>query len=155
MTPRKELYASVLKKLKCISLLELVDLQRGQMEDPNQWFGSHYTAALVEIENINYESRTNKQIEGNATVSIYLYVKDGFMHQQSGSSDAGNGLNEIDLIDEITESLQFLQGTQFVKFELSNEAAEESPAFGIMAYRLDFETWINKQTSQKYVNILN
>jgi hypothetical protein len=152
MTVRKEMYIVIKGYLKTIERLELIDLQKGQFENNvPEVYGNLYTACLIEIGTIDWETMTNHNQEGKATISIYLYVKDGFAHQHEGTTDQSGGFNEIDLIDNVVETLHCKQGQNFKALHLTREQAIDNPSSGIMAYRLDFETWCYNSLPKKYV----
>ena len=62
MTPRKELYIKIKEALTQIPQLELVDLQRKQFSNPKENYPTYWTAALIEIKAVRWESMVeNKQ----------------------------------------------------------------------------------------------
>lgn len=150
MTPRKELYITIKEKLREIEELELIDLYRGQFDSPGLNYPGEYTAALVRINKVSYQSMVENRQEGKATVDILFYCKDGWMDQFAGTADPGSGLDEIDLLDGITEKLQFLKGEQFTPMELAEEGTEGVDEEGTMAYRLTFTTQVYRQTAPRY-----
>lgn len=92
----------------------------------------------------------NKQ-EGECTVDVTLYCKDGWLDQHDGTADTNGGLTEIDLIDAMVESLQFLKGDYFKPLELSNESSEDVDS-EIMSYTLSFTTLIYRRVNPRYSN---
>lgn len=150
MTPRKEIYTTIKEQLNSIAKLELVDLYRGQFDNPEHNYPEIWTAALIQIGSINYETMTEHIQEGEATIDVLLYCKDGWADQHAGTADAESGLVEIDLLDEITDKLQFLKGKQFKPLQLTTEQTETQTADGIMSYRLTFSTKIYRRTPYPY-----
>ncbi len=153
MTPRKELFIQIKKQLQTIGALELIDLYRGQFENPNSSYGNIWTAALIRIGRISYETMTEHIQEGKTSVDILFYCKDGWTDQHNTTADKEHGLLEIDVLDDITDKLQFLQGEQFKPLELTDEETEGLTADGIMSYRLSFSTRIYRRTPYHYTPI--
>ncbi len=151
MTPRKELFIKIKEQLQHIPKLELIDLYRGQFDNPTEHYLDIWTAALIRIGQISYETMTEHLQEGTATVDVLFYCKDGWADQHNGTADAEHGLIEIDILDEITDKLQFLKGEQFKPLELTEEDTEGLTADGIMSYRLSFNTRIYRRTPYKYI----
>jgi hypothetical protein len=152
MAIRKDIYIAIKGFLKTIEKLELIDLQKGQFEGKiPDVFGNLYTACLIEIGTIDWETMTNQNQEGKATISVYLYVKDGYAHQHEGTTDRNDGFSEIELIDTVVETLHGKQGQCFKALLLTKEQAIDNPSNGIMAYQLDFETWCYNSLPKKYV----
>lgn len=153
MTPRKELFIKIKQQLQSIQALELIDLYRGQFENPTEQYLTIWTAALIRIGSISYETMTEHLQEGTATVEVLFYCKDGWTDQHDGTADSEYGLLEIDVLDEITDKLQFLQGEQFKPLELTDESTEIQTADGIMSYKLSFSTRIYRRTHYAYTPI--
>jgi len=149
MTPRKELFIKVKEALAQLPALELVDLQRKQFSQPKDSYPSYFTAALIEIKTINWQTMVEQRQEGKATVDVTFYCKDGWMDQYNGTADPEHGLIEIDVIDTIVEQLQGLQGDYFKPLDLSNEETVEE-AEEIMSYRLSFSTVIYRKINPKF-----
>lgn len=152
MTPRKELFIRIKEQLQSIKALELIDLYRGQFENQES-YTEIWTAALIRIGSITYETMTEHKQEGNATIEVIFYCKDGWMEQHDGTADAEHGLMEIDVLDEIADKLQFLYGEQFKYLELTDENTDMQTADGIMSYRLSFSTRIYRRTPYPYTPI--
>jgi hypothetical protein len=151
MTPRKELYIKIKEALTQIPELELVDLQRKQFSNPKENYPTYWTAALIEIKAINWESMVENKQEGDCTVDVILYTKDGWLDQHGGTGDDGHGLVEIDLQDTIVEHLQFLKGDFFKPLQLMAESTEDQDS-EMMSYRLSFSTLIYRRINPKYSN---
>jgi hypothetical protein len=152
MTPRKELFIKIQEALKNgVQELELVDLQRKQFSNPKENYPSYWTSALIDIKTIRWESMVENKQEGECTVDVTLYCKDGWLDQHDGTADANGGLTEIDLIDAMVESLQFLKGDYFKPLELSNESSEDVDS-EIMSYTLSFTTLIYRRVNPRYSN---
>ncbi len=152
MPIRKDIYLNVKEHLKAIKTVELIDLYRGQFGGGiPEVYGNIYTACLIDISSIEWETMTGQKQEGNLSISIYLYVKDGFAHQFQGSSDHNNGFNEIDLIETIVNTLQFIKTDGFKPLELSREDSLGSPIKGLMSYKLEFNTRCYHILPQKFV----
>lgn len=149
MTPRKELYIKIKKALELIPELELVDLQRKQFSNPAANYPTYWTAALIEIKAIRWESMTENKQEGSCTVDVVLYTKDGWLDQHDTTADEHYGLTEIDLVDSIVENLQFIQGNYFKPLELTDEANEDEDS-EMMSYRLSFSTLIYRRINPEY-----
>ena len=56
MTPRKELFVKVKQALATIEGIELIDLQRGQFDNPENGYPEIWTAALIQVMPITYET---------------------------------------------------------------------------------------------------
>ena len=152
MTPRKELFTKIQEALKNgVQELELVDLQRKQFANPEKNYPNYWTSALIDIKAIRWESMVENKQEGECTVDVTLYCKDGWLDQHDGTADANGGLTEIDLIDSMVESLQFLKGDYFKPLELSNESSEDVDS-EIMSYTLSFTTLIYRRVNPRYSN---
>ena len=137
--------------LKTIPELELIDLERNQFKLPKENYPSYFTAALIDIKAIRWESMVNNNQEANCTIDVTLYTKDGWLDQHDTTSDNEHGLIEIDLQDAIVEKLQFLKGDYFKPLELTNE--EPELLYEIMSYKLTFSTLIYRQINPVYSNI--
>jgi len=151
MTPRKEIFIKIKEALKTIPELELIDLERNQFKLPKENYPSYFTAALIDIKAIRWESMVNNNQEANCTIDVTLYTKDGWLDQHDTTSDNEHGLIEIDLQDAIVEKLQFLKGDYFKPLELTNE--EPELLYEIMSYKLTFSTLIYRQINPVYSNI--
>ena len=152
MGVRQKLYNTIMAEISSLEKFELIDLQKGQLDNPQKTFGTIYTAALVEVDDIVWEDKSNDVKEGKAIVNVYIYTKDGFLDQFVGTPDANFGLPEIDLQENVADKLENLKGEGFKPLYLSNEGALPSPHYGIMAYKLEFTTWVYKQLKQRYVS---
>ena len=152
MTPRKELFIAIKNTLKTIPQLEYVDLYRKQFENDGKDFGQYYTAALIRISSIKYETMTEQNQEGNTVIDVLFYCKDGWMDQHNQTTDPGDGLIEIDLLDTIAEKLQFLQGEQFQPLQQTDDETEENSMDAMMSYRQSFSTRIYRRLKPKYHN---
>ncbi len=150
MTVRKTIYKTITDALSEISELEYIDLYRAQFENPEVNYPDIFTAALIRIENIDYETMTNEMQEGTAEIDILFYCKDGYADQHFGTADAENGLKEIELLDTIVDKLQFLHGEGFSPLEQTSEGTEEIAQGRIMSYRLSFSTMIHRKTKSDY-----
>lgn len=153
MTPRKEIFIAIKNKLKEIPELEYIDLYRDQFKDSENDFPSYWTAVLIRINKISYETMTEQYQEGSCTIDIILYCKDGWMDQHNNTSDPESGLIEIDLLDDIAEKLQFLHGNQFKPLQQTDDETEENSLESIMSYRQSFTTKIYRILKPKYQNI--
>ena len=151
MTPRKELYIKIKEALTQIPELELVDLQRKQFSNPKENYPTYWTAVLIEIKAVRWESMVENKQEGECTVDVILYTKDGWLDQHDTTADDDHGLVEIDLQDTIVENLQFLKGDYFKPLQLTNEANEDEDS-EMMSYRLSFSTLIYRRINPKYSN---
>lgn len=149
MTPRKELFIKIKQALSELPELELVDLQRKQFSTPKENYPSYFTAALIEIKSIAWQTMVEQRQAGNATVEVMLYCKDGWMDQHNGTADPESGLIEIDLIDKIVEQLQGLQGDYFKPLDQTNDEAVDE-ADEMMSYRISFSTVIYRKINPKH-----
>lgn len=149
MTPRKELFIRIKEVLKTIPELELIDLERNQFgnKDDNSCY---WTAALIEIKSIKWESMTENKQEGECKIDVILYTQDGWLDQHDTTTDEDHGLTEIDLQDTMVEKLQFLKGEYFKPLQLINETTESTES--IMSYRLTFNTLIYRRINPLYSN---
>jgi hypothetical protein len=145
MTPRKELYIAVKSKLADIQELELVDLFRNQFGENHEW-----TAALIRINSIEWVTMTEGNQEGNCTIDVIFYCKDGWMDQFKTTADPEHGLIEIDVLDIIAEKLQFLSGESFSPLQQTTDETEEQEMRGTMSYRLSFETMLHRNLKSSH-----
>lgn len=150
MTPRKELYIKIKEALMTISQLELVDLDRKQFD--SQKFPEILVSALIRINKIEWETMTESNQEGTATVDITLYCRDGWMDQHNNTEDPQHGLMEIDLLDAIAEKLQFLQGDYFKPLQQTGDETEGQDMDGMFSYRQSFSTMLYRKLAPKYQN---
>lgn len=153
MTPRKEIFINVKQRLATINALEIIDLQRGQFDRDEKHYPNCYTAALIQVMPIQYTTMTEHKLEGQCTFHIDFFCKDGWMDQFNTTPDQEHGLIEIDVLDEITNAIQFLQGDYFKPVQLINEEELRISEDGIMSYRLTFSTLVYKQLDYQYQNI--
>lgn len=148
MTPRKELYTAIKEKLETIGEIEYIDWFRGQFSGgvfPDIW-----TAALIRIPSIRWETMVEHKQEGTAVVEILFYCKDGWMNQWNGTQDCESGLIEIDVLDRITQELQFLNGEQFKPLKQISDQTEQQEMMGIMTYKLIFSTMLYRHVNYPY-----
>jgi hypothetical protein len=150
MTPRKELFISIRDKLGAIEGMEYVDLHRNQFGPGKENYPQYYTACLIRIASIQWETMVEQKQEGNAVIEVILYTKDGFADQHYSTDDDGDGLKEIDLIDTVAENLQFLYGTQFKPLQQTGDETEETDIDGLMAHKLTFTALVYKITAPRY-----
>lgn len=155
MTPRKELFTKIKDALSEITQLEYVDLFRDQFGANKEVYPQYFTAVLIRINNIEYQSMIEQKQEGNTDIDILLYTKDGWMDQHNNTSDPDSGLAEIDLLDSIVEKLQFLKGDLFKPLHQTGETIEDNSLEGIMSYKLNFSTMIFRRLTYKYTNKTN
>ncbi|MRI64538.1 hypothetical protein EDM00_11160 [Ornithobacterium rhinotracheale] len=150
MTPRKELFIKIKKALASVQGLELIDLQRGQFDNPQSHYPEIWTAALIQVMPIRYETMTEHLQEGSCDINIDFYCKDGWTDQHLGTADPEHGLMELDILDGITDALQFLQGEQFKPLQQTGEDELHINEEGIMSYRLTFSTIIYRRTNYPF-----
>jgi hypothetical protein len=150
MTPKKALFIALKEQLKTIPGLELVDWFRGQFDNGSDSYPTEYTTALIRINRVEWETMTQQQQEGDCSVDVILYCKDGWMDQHSNTSDPQHGLIEIDLMDDIVDKIQFLQGEQFSKLEQSDEETEDATYERLMSYRIGFTCNLYKRTPSAF-----
>lgn len=149
MTPRKELFIKVKEALSELSVLEFVDLQRKQFSNPRENCPTYFTAALIEVKSVDWQTMVEQKQAGKVTVNVTFYTKDGWVNQHNGTTDPEHGLIEIDVVDEIIEKLQGLNGDSFKNLDLVNEEAiDESEE--MMSYRISFSTVIYREINPKY-----
>lgn len=151
MTPRKEVFIKMKQSLSELTVLELVDLQRKQFSQPKENYPSYFTAALIEIKAIDWQSMVEQRQEGKATVDVIFYCKDGWMDQHNDTTDPEHGLIEIDVIDAIVEKLQGLRGDTFKQLDLAKEESVDE-ADEMMSYRLSFTTVIYRKINPRFSN---
>lgn len=152
MTQRKEIFIKVKEALTTIPQLELVDLQRRQFSQPKENYPTYFTAALIEVSNISWQSMVEQKQVGTATVNVLFYCKDGWMEQYNDTADDEHGLIEIDIIDTIVEKLQALKGDYFDPLDLTEENAVDE-AGEMMSYQISFSTTIYRRINGKYNNV--
>lgn len=152
MTPRKELFIKIKEALAAIPQLELVDLQRKQFSNGKENYPGYWTAALIDIQDIKWETMVEQRQEGNCNIEITLYCKDGWMDQQNGTADNEHGLIEIDLIDNIVEKLQLLQGDYFKPLQQTGDSSDDLIS-EIMSYKINFNTLLYRKINPKYTNV--
>lgn len=150
-TPRKELFIAIKEALKAVEGLELIDLQRGQFDHPEGNYPEIWTAALIQIMPIRYTTMTEHIQEGECEFHIDFYCKDGWTDQYLGTTDPQHGLIELDILDQITDALQFLHGEQFKPIEQTAEEELSLNEDGIMSYRISFSTIIYRQTQYPFL----
>ena len=148
MTPRKELFVTVLGQLQTIPALEIVDLYRAQFE--NNKLPNIFTGALIRINKIDWDCMTEQNQEGQVNIDILFYCKDGWMDQHHLTTDPNFGLTEIDIIDDIAEKLQFLKGEQFTDLHQTSDETLEQSHEGIMSYVISFKTMIYRKLNNRY-----
>ena len=149
MTPRKELFIKTKEALALLPVLELVDLQRKQFNQPKENWPSYFTAALIEIKAIKWETMVEQKQKGVTTLDVTFYCKDGWMDQHNGTADPDHGLIEIDVIDSIVETLQGLRGDSFTPLDLDNEESVDEVE-EIMSYKISFSTIIYRKINPRF-----
>lgn len=150
MTVRKEIFIKIKQALASVQGLELIDLQRGQFDNPKSNYPEIWTAVLIQVLPIRYETMTEHIQEGSCEINIDFYCKDGWTDQHLGAGDAEHGLMELDILDGITDALQFLQGEQFKPLQQTGEDELHINEDGIMSYRLTFSTSVYRRTDYPY-----
>lgn len=150
MTPRKELFIEVKKALKSMPELELVDLQRNQMN--NSQLANFFVFALISINATEWKCRTEQNLEGEATLLIDLYCRDGWQKHQQSSQYLGEELMEIDLIERMAETLQFLSGKLFQSLTLKSDEVITNSINGMFQYRLSFSCKLYHKLKPFYKN---
>ena len=153
MTPRKELFIKIKEALMAVPELELVDFFRGQFSDGKENYPDIFTGALIRINNMRYETMTENKQEGDCTIDVILYCKDGWMDQHNTTADPGHGFMEIDLQDAIVEKLQFLKGEQFKPLQQTDDDTEDINQEGVMSFKSTFSTRIYRRIKPKYSNV--
>ena len=148
MTPRKELFIKIKQVLDAIPQLEYIDLHRNQFDD--QSFPDSMVSALIKINKIDWQNMPEQSQEGNTTIDIVLYCRDGWMDQHNGTTDAGHGLNEIDLLDTIAAKLQSLKGDYFGALHHMDDETEQQDMKGIFVYRQSFSCNLYRKLAPKY-----
>jgi hypothetical protein len=148
MTPRKELFIKIKQALNTISSLEYIDLNRNQFGSDK--FPDCMVSALVKVNGIQWQRMVEQIQEGDSSVEVILYCRDGWRDQHNDTSDAEHGLIEIDLIDDIAEALEDLSGDYFTTLELTNDDAEQEDMQGVFAYKLTFSTKLFRKIKPKY-----
>lgn len=149
MTPRKELFIAIKTQLQTLPQLELIDLDRGQLNAPKENYPELFTAALIRVSNITYTCMTEQRQEGTAQIAVRLFTKDGWMDQHQDTADPDHGLNEIDLLDSMAEVLLHLSGTHFTELQLESEAQVEDP-FNRLVFTQVYSTAIYRKINNKY-----
>ena len=149
MTPRKEVFIKMKQSLSELTVLELVDLQRKQFSQPKENYPSYFTAALIEIKAIDWQTMVEQRQEGKATVDVIFYCKDCWMDQHNDTTDPEHGLIEIDVIDAIVEKLQGLRGDTFKQLDLAKEESVDE-ADEMMSYRLSFTTVFYRKINPRF-----
>lgn len=151
MTPRKELFIEIKKALVAnVSELELVDLDRKQFDQTEKESPGCFTACLIKSPTIQWQTMVENVKEGTAEIEVTLYTKDGWLNQHNTTEDNEHGLIEIDLIDKVTEALEFLYGESFKPLELINEEESEISEKELMSFRLTFSTMVYKRVNYPY-----
>ncbi len=150
MTPRKELYIKTKEALMTIPQLELVDFFRGQFNNGKENYPDIWTAALIRINNIRYDTMTEHNQEGETSIDVILYCKDGWMDQHNSTADPEHGFMEIDLQDAIVKKLQFLKGEQFQPLQQTDDDTEDANHEGVMSFKSTFTTRIYRKILPKY-----
>ena len=150
MTPSKEIFVKIQEALKPIEKLELIDLDRKQFQKGKENYPGCFTAALIKLPRINYQSMVEQRKEGTAEIEVVLYCKDGWMHQHQNTADPNNGLTEIDLIDTIVEALEGLTGNCFTQLEQTVEDENEISEDDLMSFSIQFSTNVYKLINPKY-----
>jgi hypothetical protein len=152
MTPAKEIFVEIQTALQSIAALELIDLDRKQFQKGKENYPGCFTAALIKLPSIEYQTMVEQIKEGTATIEVVLYCKDGWMHQHQNTADPNNGLTEIDLIDNIVEALEGLRGNSFTALEQISEQEDDISEEDLMSIRIGFSSKVYKTVNQKFTN---
>ena len=152
MTPAKELFIAIQARLKTIAKLELIDLDRNQFNKGRDEYPGCFTAALIKTPRIEYETLVGQTKEGNAEIEIILYCKDGWLDQHQNTSDIENGLIEIDLIDDIVNTLEGLQGISFNSLQQVSESENEVAEDDLLSFSIVFNAKVFKTINKKFTN---
>ncbi|WP_199118706.1 hypothetical protein [Pedobacter sp. ASV28] len=148
MTARKALYLAIKNKLTEIDGLEYVGAQRNQFAEGNEGYPAYWTTCLIKIGPMQWNTMVEQHLEGLVTVEIYLYTKDGMAEALFSGTDDGEA--EIDLIEEISDKLQFLVAGAFRSLIQTADDHEEVKIQGITCRKISFSTSIDKVVAPKY-----
>ncbi|WP_289665562.1 hypothetical protein [Flavobacterium panacagri] len=151
MTPRNELFVKIKQALKTIPELELVDLQRRQFSNPVSGDPVYWTAALVDIQSISWQNRTGRNQEGDCITEVILYCKNGWTEQLNVTVENPDELAEFNLIQKISEKLQYLRGDLFSPLLQVNEETDNT-VDGFLSYKLSFSNTICRKINALYSN---
>ncbi len=133
MTPRKELYIVIKNALTPINAIELIDLHRNKLKLPEL-----FTAVFIKINQIEWQNMTNQNQEGKCSVALTLICQEGWANQFNNTTDANDGLSEIELLDTIIAKINGLHGNSFTDLQLASEADNEDET-NTTSYTLTFE----------------
>ena len=145
MTLRKAIFTAVKQRLKTIQALELVDYNRNQFA--GERVPNAFTAGLIKIMPLQVEAMTNHQVEGDITIQVSLFTKDGWLNQY-----AANDFIEIDLIDEVIEALHMIELSHFDKLKLVREDEIQNTGKAAWGYILEFQTKTLRSFNYPYSN---
>lgn len=155
MTFKKEIYLAIRNKVGEINDIEYVDINRNQYGPGKDNYSQYYTAVLIKITNIQWETMVEQLQEGTATIEVMLYTLDGFAEEFLDTQDADDGLAEIELIDDIADKLQFLYGTLFKPLQQTAEEVANTEIEGLMAYRLTYTCLVYRKATARYTKASN
>lgn len=139
MNARKEVYNKTSSKLAELEHFIWIDLYKGQLnsnEDPPTGF----PCAFVSVGNIEYQNMNHGMREGKSLVEVFVFFEKGgdtFV----GAHDKENSLSILDIITNVSDHLEFLEGECFTPFELEAEA-DLSEQYKRPAYKLSFTTLV-------------
>lgn len=157
MSVRRELFTAIKDRLVGIDFdntkaFELVDLQKGQLQDGKEYYGSIYTAALITIGDIQWQNMTRRNQEGECTITVDIHTKEGYTDQLNTTPDPQHGIASITLIDLVVEFLDGFKGACFKPLDLTRETQIQSQQQGEFIYRIEFNTWVYRSLNKKYVS---
>lgn len=139
MSIRKELYNKTVEKLDSLSMYQTIDLNKGQINNPQKNYPISYPAALISIDQINWQDMTFNTQEGNVILNVYLFFE-RFGDTFKGASDKENSLEILDQIHTTAQSLQWLYSENY--FTELNLISEEdlTQNFDRPAFKISFST---------------
>ena len=145
MTLRKALFSAIKQRLNTVEALELVDYNRNQFA--GEKVPNAFTAALINILPMTSQAMTDYQVEGDVKVQISLFTKDGWLKQY-----ATKDFIEIDLIDQVIESLHMVELSDFDNLQLAAESEIQNTGGAAWGYILEFQTKALRSFNYPYTN---
>lgn len=123
MKPRKEIFSVLRDKLQPLvtaGTVKFVDINKGQLSQPEKVYPIPFPAVLLQIDATQYQHKVEDRVEGDTTITLNVAFHN---HYESfvGSPNASESDDLLDLLDTIVETLAYTRGETFTDLELSRE----------------------------------
>lgn len=136
----KDFFQTIAARLAAsVPELRLIDLEKGQTDDPDQRPGIDFPAALIELETPNCEENTGRHQQCRATITVRIAAR-AVADEPPRSTPAARHARSIAILETVQTVANALQGFDCgLSSPLSRTALVAEPRHdGLKVYRLLF-----------------